>query len=179
MPSRFIQEFWGVIMFGRLLWTAASKKLAISAIAAGTVALLLAISLQAQPTGGRILSDITISGSAECKTARITFNFPIRYVAHFPQNEGNELRIQLKLLTVSPSQELDTLSREAFSPADDSALLNNVTYEGDTTGGGPYLSLQFSRTAHFTVAQGTDFRSMNVSFSDTAASCPGRSLSRP
>jgi len=166
-------------MLRKLLWTSAPKKLVIAAIAMGTAGLLLAISLKAQPTGGRILSDITISGSAECKTARITFNFPIRYVAHFPQKEGNELRIQLKLLTISPSQELAVLSREAFSPEDDSALLNNVTYEGDTTGGGPYLSLQFSRTAYFTVAQGTDFRSMNVSFGNDAASCPGMTLTVP
>ena len=166
-------------MLRKLLWAAAPKKLAIAATAVGALTLLLTLSLKAQPTGGRVLSDITVSGDAECKTAQISFNYPIRYVAHFPQKEGIELRIQLKLLAVNPSEQPDLLRREAFSPTDDAALLNNVTYEGDPTGGGPYLSLQFSRTAHFTVAQGTDFRSMNVSFSVAAASCPGMTHSDP
>jgi len=168
MPSKFIKG-------------ACTKKTALMGASAGIIALSLVVALRAQPTGGWILSDITLAGSESCRTARISFNFPIRYVNHFPQKEGKELRIQLKPVTVGPMEEQDLQEREAFSPVDDSAPLNNVIYEGDMEGG-PYLTLQFSQIAHFAVVQGTDFRSISVTFQtsgDPAASCSGTTLSAP
>ena len=142
----------------------------------GTLALLVAISLKAQPTGGRILFDITVSGSNACKVALIGFSFPIRYINHFPQTEGLEVRIQLKPVTVGPMDAQDLKDREAFSPVDDATLLNSVTFEGDMAGG-PYLILQFSASARFTVAQGTDFRSIRVAFHAPGDTCPVTSAS--
>lgn len=168
MPTKFIK-------------TNLTKKTALMVASAGIIALLLVVALRAQPTGGRILSDITLAGSEACRTARISFNFPIRYINHFPQKEGKELRIQLKPVTVGPMEEQDLLEREAFSPVDDTTPLSNVIYEGDMEGG-PYLTLQFSQVTHFAVAQGTDFRSISVTFrtgGDPAASCPGIALSTP
>ncbi len=139
-----------------------SKKIR-AAVVAGTVALTLSAMPHAQPTGGRVLSDITVAGSGACKTARIVFSFPIRYINHFPQTQGGEVRIQLKPVAVGALEVQDALEREAFSPLDEMKLLNEVIYEGDMAGG-PYLSLQFNKTVRFKVAQGTDFRSIDVSF---------------
>jgi hypothetical protein len=155
-----------------------TKKAVISAMGAATLTLAVVISLKAQPTGGRILTDITVTGSDTCKTAQIGFNFPIRYINHFPQTEGDEVRIQLKPVTVGPMEAQDLASREAFSPVDDATLLSNVIYEGDMTGG-PYLTLQFSRSARYTVAQGTDFRSVRVSFHASGDTCPAITASTP
>lgn len=165
----------------KFIKSARTKKTALMGASAVFIALLLVVALRAQPTGGRILSDITLAGSDPCRTAKIGFNFPIRYVNHFPQKEGTELRIQLKPVTVGPMEEQDLQEREAFSPVDDTTPLSNVIYEGDMEGG-PYLTLQFSQTTRFAVAQGTDFRSISVTFhtsGDPAASCPGTALSAP
>ena len=161
--------------------SARSKKTALMGASAGIITLLLVVALRAQPTGGRILSDIALAGSETCRTAQIGFSFPIRYVNHFPQKEGKELRIQLKPVTVGPMDEQDLREREAFSPVDDSTPLSNVIYEGDMEGG-PYLTLQFNQITRYTVAQGTDFRSISVTFrvnGDPAARCPGTALSTP
>jgi hypothetical protein len=158
-------------MGSKWVWKPSSKKAVISGVVAGALALVLAISLKAQPTGGRILTDISISGTGPCQTAQIDFSFPIRYINHFPQNESDEVRIQLKPVTVGPMEIPDLASREAFSPVDDATLLSNVIYEGDMTGG-PYLTLQFSRRARYSVAQGTDFRSIRVSFHASGETCP-------
>ena len=166
----------GLIMRSKMLWIAAQKNVVVAGMAAGCLALLLAISLKAQPTGGRILSDITVTGSDACKVAQIGFSFPIRYINHFPQTEGLEVRIQLKPVTVGPMDAQDLKDREAFSPVDDATLLNSVTFEGDMAGG-PYLILQFSASARFTVAQGTDFRSIRVAFHAPGDTCPVTSAS--
>ena len=165
-------------MGSKLLWTPSFKKTVIAGVAAGALSLLLAISLKAQPTGGKILTDITVTGNDTCKTAQIGFNFPIRYINHFPQNEGYEVRIQLKPVTVAPMETQDLSSREAFSPVDDASLLSNVIYEGDMTGG-PYLTLQFTQRARYTVVQGTDFRSVRVSFHASGDTCPAITASTP
>jgi hypothetical protein len=161
---------------GKLSQMFSSPKGLITGIVVGVSALLLAISLRAQPTGGRILTDITVTGDEICKTAKIGFNFPIRYINHFPQSEGNEVRIQLKPVTVDSIDAQALADREAFSPVDDATLLSNVIYEGDMPGS-PYLTLQFNGSAHFTVMQGTDFRSVRVSFHASGDSCPEISAS--
>jgi len=147
-------------------------------LAAAALALTLAAALHAQPTGGKILADITINGTKSCRMAQIGFSFPVRYINHFPQSEGKEVRIQLKPLTVGPLEEQDLLDREAFSPAQDETLLNNVIYEGDMEGG-PYLTVQFSQAVRFTVAQGTDFRSIKVGFHTADDACPTTASSAP
>ena len=165
-----------MIMRSKMLWAGSPKIIVAAGTVMGSLALLLAISLEAQPTGGRILSDITVSGGDDCKVAQIGFSFPIRYINHFPQNEGEEVRIQLKPVTVGPMDERDLSDREAFSPVDDATLLNNVIYEGDMAGG-PYLTLQFSANTRYTVAQGTDFRSIRVAFHAAGVTCPVTSAS--
>ena len=147
------------------------SKLVAVGCALGMIALSLIIPLGAQPTGGNILSDIAITGDGGCKSLRVSFSLPIRYLNHFPPSQGTELRIQLKPLVANPNDRLALMQREAFSPMDDASSLVNVIYEGDMDGG-PYLTLQFSTKVKFSVAQGTDFRSMDITFSDGEVICP-------
>jgi len=160
-----------LIMHSTWLAAANAKKIVVAGLAAGSLTLLVTFSLQAQPTGGRILSDITVSGDDTCKVAQIAFSFPIRYINHFPQSESDELRIQLKPVNVDSIDKQDLTDREAFSPVSDTTLLNNVIYERDMIGG-PYLTLQFSAKMSYTVAQGTDFRSIRVTFYLADVTCP-------
>ena len=165
-------------MPNKLLKNIHTGQMAYLTLAAAALASVFAAALHAQPTGGKILADITINGTKTCRTAQIGFSFPVRYINHFPQNEGKEVRIQLKPLTIGPLEEQDLRDREAFSPAQGEALLNNVIYEGDMEGG-PYLTVQFSQAVRFAVAQGTDFRSVNVSFHSAGDACPTTTSSAP
>ena len=153
-------------------------RLAALSLMAGAAALLLGASISAQPTGGNVMTDVSVKTAGGCNTVVVHFNVPIRYMNHFPHGRGNELRIQLKPLAVSSVDAQSILGREAFSPLEGTTALSDVIYEGDMDGG-PYLSLQFNRNVHFMVAQGTDFRSMNIYFGDDAASCSATSMSTP
>lgn len=153
------------------LWKVSPKVIGVAGLATAAFALLLAISLRAQPTGGRVITDITVTGNDVCKVALISFSFPIRYINHFPQKVGAEVRIQLKPLEVGSPNQQDYSIREAFSPVDDTTLLNNVIYEADIAGG-PYLTLQFSTETRYTVVQGTDFRSVRIAYHASSDNCP-------
>lgn len=149
---------------------ATTRWLSALALGAGLLTLFALTAPHAQPTGGDIMTDVTLTGSAACTTVRVSFSFPVRYLSHFPQGQGTELRIALKPLAAAPADRLSLLGREAYSPAGAATPLASVTYEGDSTGG-PSLNLQFSARMYFDVAQGSDFRSMVIFFGEAPRSC--------
>ena len=178
MPSRILKEIRGLMMKLISARKPTPRILLSIGLVVCAVVLLPGTSMRAQPTGGKIMTDVSLTDTGACSTVRIHFDVRIRYINHFPHGQGNEVRIQLKPLAVGSIDLQALLVREAFSPVDEATPLANVIYEGDLDGG-PYLSLQFNRAVYFTVAQGTDFRSMNVSFGDTEASCGATNPSSP
>ena len=124
--------------------------------------IMLAQAALSQPVRDRVLSEVRIVDGDECALVTISFNFPIRYVRHFPETAGDELRIHLEPIAVNPRDANALFKREAIKPPpSEIAPLVEVTYEGDITGG-PYLTLSFNHPVQFKVGQGSDFRSLVV-----------------
>lgn len=126
-------------------------------------ALLMNISLvSAQPIGDGILSDLDIYAGAECEPeiAVVNMNIPVRYISHFPRQEGRQVRIRIRPLAVSELDRRMLDERESRAPAFRRAtLLREATFEGDIAGG-PFLSLRFRENTHFQIFQGLDYRSI-------------------
>jgi hypothetical protein len=120
------------------------------------------ITVQAQPARDRVLDDVSVSHDDECTEIRVGFNFPVRYVRHFPFTEGKELRIAVRPIRVGPT-DLDAVQqRESMRPSPNGpSPLVDVVYDGEMAGG-PYLILTFRRPVAFVVGQGQDFRSIVV-----------------
>lgn len=118
--------------------------------------------LQARPTRDRILGDLLIVEQPEQVDVNIGFNFPIRYIRHFPDAEGDDLRIQLKPIAVGQSDRDALFKREAFTVDQDNAAdITEVIYEGaDITG--LVLTVYFNKARSFSVAQGNDYRSIQL-----------------
>jgi len=92
----------------------------------------------------------------------VELSFAFRYQSHFPQETGDELRIRITPVRV-PTSDLDAVfRREGLVPPDaDIAVIDEVIYEGDT-GGGPYLTVRFTRPVRYEVIQGSDYRSLSI-----------------
>lgn len=127
------------------------------------IALLLKTSLiSAQPIGDGILSDLDIYSGAECEPeiAVVNMNVPVRYISHFPRQEGRQVRIRIRPLAVSELDRRMLDERESRAPAfRRTTLLREATFEGDIAGG-PFLSLRFRENTHFQIFQGPDYRSI-------------------
>lgn len=110
----------------------------------------------------RVVNDAGIGEDNGCAVIRVGFNFPVRYIRHFPSDEGSELRIQFESISIGRSDLEDQFDREQvwFSP-DDIVPLLEVIFEGNITGG-PFLTLFFKRSITFEVEPGADFRSLVV-----------------
>ena len=109
-----------------------------------------------------VIHDITIDEEEECALIQVDFNFPVRYVNHFPYEAGKDLRIRLRPIAIGPEIRDAVFSRETRPlPPNDVASLLEVIYEGNIVGG-PYLSLFFRRSMVSKVKQGADFRSLAI-----------------
>ncbi len=135
--------------------------------------LLMAANSSAEPARNRILDQVHVTEQAHCAVIEVGFTLPIRYVRHFPYDEGNELRIKLDPISVSALDRPALAMRESLRPARGGDLpLYEVVYEGDMEGG-PFLTLEFRRAVAFTVRQGPAFRSVVITVSLSRKS-PGR-----
>jgi SPOR domain len=131
------------------------------------IAVILCFCLQletasAQPVAGRILDGVSIKEDSGKIAVSINFNFPVRYLSHFPDEAGRELRIQLQPISVS-SDDLDALSkRESFTPTKDNpANITEIIYEGDSYSN-LFMTVYFNSQTNFSVKQGSDYRSLLV-----------------
>jgi hypothetical protein len=100
--------------------------------------------------------------TSACQILKIEFNFPTRYVSHYPYDRGTELRIELDALSIGSDDAQFERRREALNPPDEiDDVVAAITYEGNTVPR-PILTLTFRQSVAFKVAQGDDFRSLIV-----------------
>jgi len=138
------------------------KKLTIALILALALGGIFFLSQWSEAERLNILDDVRITERDGCAVIRVGFNIPVRYVKHFPYESGDDLRIQLEAISISPG-EREALFRNEYHrpPPDDTSGLEEVLYEGNVEGG-PFLSLFFRTPVVFKVEQGSDFRSLVV-----------------
>jgi hypothetical protein len=121
--------------------------------------------LHAQPVRDQVLAGAHVFEDAGCAVVRVSFNFPIRYQSHFPLAQGDELRIKLRPIVVSPDDRPGLFQRESLrAPRNRRAAIAKIIYEGDNVPG-PVLTIFFRHPVAFKVGQGGDFRSLNIAIS--------------
>jgi hypothetical protein len=122
-----------------------------------------------QPARDRLLDCIDVQEGELETRLQINMTIPVRYVSHFPRASGNELRIKLNPIAINPGDRDALFARESLVPVERvQSFLKEVIYEGDIEGG-PYLTLLFNRSVHFSVEQGRDSRSIVVRITVPAA----------
>lgn len=117
---------------------------------------------QGQPVADRILARVNYAEEGGCTAVRVGLNVPVRYIGHFPLTSGDELRIRLQPLALSPADKVGLAGRESLRPpANQRAAIARILYEGDDPAG-PSLTLFFRHPVAFQVAQGGDSRSVII-----------------
>ncbi len=109
----------------------------------------------------QILNEITVSTEGEFTKITIGFNFPIRYVRHYPQSLGDEVRIEFDPLQATLNDIKALESRESLFPPANNSGITRVEYEGKDMAD-PTITVSFDRRISFQVKQGEDFRSLVV-----------------
>lgn len=111
---------------------------------------------------GRILDKVSVSKGKRYSTIKVEFNFPVRYVRHFPLDYGKEVRIQLAPIAVSRDDLAGVLGRESLSPpSNNSAGVVQVEYEAVNLTK-PTITVIFDKPTLYEAKQGEDFRSLTI-----------------
>lgn len=111
----------------------------------------LAPSGYAQTISDRFLSRVTAQENGACATVNIDFNVPVRYVSHFPDRSGRELRVGVQPLNFNRGSLSTALATESLRPpASKLAGIQRITYDVSDPAG-PTLVLQFDHDANWDV----------------------------
>lgn len=147
-----------------------SARLIATAAATLTFAMLAAATAYAEPVVDRALSGAQMMNRKGCSVLKVNFNFRIQYSSHFPQAQGDELRISVRAIDRQQAASLALLKREAIrAPEGKLAAIKAIDFERDPAGA-PYLRIQFERPMAYQVAQGQDFESLIIAISGPTAS---------
>jgi hypothetical protein len=133
---------------------------------------LFAAQAQAQPSLQEMLGETLIVDKEECATVTVSFNLRVRYIKHFPYNSGEELRIHLEPIALTPSErESITQNESILPPESEIAAIDQIVYEGGVNGD-QFLTIFFKHAVTYTVQQGSDFRSIVVTVFLPSATAP-------
>lgn len=122
----------------------------------------------ASSSGDRVLSDVSIDMTGQQIVIRVAFNYPVRYLRHYPLDTGKELHIQLDPIMTGPDALSMLQQRESLSaPPGNPAGLVRIDYEG-SDGLKPTMRVILDTTRSYTVREGDDFRSLEILLPDTA-----------
>jgi hypothetical protein len=130
----------------------------------------------AQPITERILAGAVIAEEADCGHLTVRFNLPVRYLSHFPYDTGQELCIRVRPLAFGANEKTFRFQRESLRPPDsERAAIARIEFDGDAVAGA-CLNINFQRPAYYSIAQGSDYRSINVAIAgaEPRASCKPR-----
>jgi hypothetical protein len=125
------------------------------------VLLLSATDVHGQAIRNAVIRGLEVEELQAGWLLKVSFNFPVRYRGHSPQGSGALLQVDFAPIAVPEGGALLLLERESLRPPDVRGLgLLEVNYEGD--GAAPVLIMRFAEEVALDVAQGADFRSLEV-----------------
>ncbi len=116
-----------------------------------------------------VLGDLKISQSEQNVIVKISFNFPVRYLRHYPLDYGREVNIQLEPIITNPGDKIGLMHRESLpAPPGNPAGLVQVQYEGNDLFK-PTIRVVLNKASKYQVKQGDDFRSIVILLPLTSA----------
>jgi tetratricopeptide (TPR) repeat protein len=123
----------------------------------------------------RVLSTVSVSGSAGCSSIDIRFNRAVSYRSHAPAKSGSSIDVSIGLLGTENEQNSEGADKESASVApSNAALLDAVSYEPVPPGFG-VIHLNFEKGVAFRVIMEKDTRHLRIDVAtvDQARSCLG------
>jgi len=110
----------------------------------------------------RVFSELNISETEHQVVVEIGFNFPVRYLRHYPLGYGTELNIQLEPILAGLSEAVELQKREILpAPESNPAGLVQIKYEGRDFIQ-PTVRVVLNAARSYEVRQGDDFRSLQI-----------------
>lgn len=111
-----------------------------------------------------LIAEVVLTKDKEMRNLQVDFASPVRYVGHFPDNEGEMLQIKLRAISFHDFSEnfslIDTFLQT--NVARDSHI-TDIRYEGNVPGG-PFLIIKFTQPVSYQVNEGDGLKAMLINY---------------
>ncbi|MCL7488104.1 MAG: hypothetical protein M8357_08035 [Desulfobulbaceae bacterium] len=138
----------------------------------GLVLFLMGLSCSiafAESIRDRVLGDVNVDQTDQNIVIKVSFNFPVRYLRHYPQDYGREVNIQVEPIITNPENKIGLMHRESLpAPPGNPAGLVRFQYEGNDLFK-PTIRVVLNKASKYQVKQGDDFRSLVILLPLTSA----------
>lgn len=115
----------------------------------------------------RVVERVDVGVSATGTEITFSFGVPLQYQSHYPDKNSNELQIDLQAIRVGDdTSELEKRYNLNWNKVADNPL-DEITYEGDSTGK-VRLLFRFKQAINFELVAGSDPRSLQVKLISSA-----------
>lgn len=132
----------------------------------------------AQGVRDKVLSRVTVTETESCAVATISFNVPVQATSYFPSGMGDYVRIDLNRINVGRvnGDGSHSAREELRPPSNKRAGIQEIQYDADAPTG-PVLTVTFNRNRYFSISQGSDFRSLDLTIAKDPIdeACSGKS----
>jgi len=111
-----------------------------------------------------LVSDIAINRDNKGGHLDINFTNPVRYLGHYPLDEGDVLQVKLRPVAFGGFKENVSIADKL--PSSSKVLdynIEDIFYEGQVPGG-PFIVVRFSKPMRFEVKEGEGLKSLLVSY---------------
>jgi hypothetical protein len=111
-----------------------------------------------------LVSEVVLTKDKEKSNLQVDFASPVRYVGHFPENEGDILQIKLRAISFHDFNENYSLI-DLFlqTPEARDSHIADIRYEGNVPGG-PFLIIKFTQPVSYQVGEGDGLKAMLINY---------------
>jgi hypothetical protein len=93
-----------------------------------------------------LISDVLLTKDKNSRNLQLDFASPVRYIGHFPENEGDILQIKLRAISFHEFAENYSVFKKFLqNPKAKDYNIEDIRYEGDVPGGPFVISLSNQR----------------------------------
>lgn len=113
---------------------------------------------------GQMVADVLITSEQDGKVVDIGFNGPIRYLGHFPEDQGDILQVKFRSIAYSGDKDNYSLvDKLRLQGVGEKEYIEDIRYEGNVPGG-PFLIVRFSKPVSFAVNEGGGLKSLHIHY---------------
>ena len=111
-----------------------------------------------------LIAEVVLTKDKEVSNLQVDFSSPVRYVGHFPENQGEFLQIKVRAISFHEFNEnYSLIDMFLKTPEARDSHIADIRYEGNVPGG-PFLIIKFTKPVTYQVNEGDGLKAMLINY---------------
>lgn len=111
-----------------------------------------------------LVSEVVLTKDKEGGNIQVDFANPVRYLGHFPENEGEILQIRIRAISFySFNESFSVIKKYLQKGKAKDYNIEDIRYEGDVPGG-PFLIVKFIQPVSYKLKEGEGLKAVLINY---------------